>query len=87
MLGGYSLGSHFDTFVQGQLSTGRYRDTSEVLCDALRLMEEREQRLHALDTSLARSRSDMQAGRYKSAGEVCDRLEKKYTKMAEEGGV
>ena len=39
------LGRHFEDFVQGQLSSGRYKNASEVLRDALRLMEERERRL------------------------------------------
>ena len=36
MLGGYSLGDHFDAFVEGQLASGRYQNASEVLralCD------------------------------------------------------
>lgn len=48
----YSLGTHFENFVQGQLKTGRYNNASEVLRDALRLMEDRERRLAALDAAI-----------------------------------
>ncbi len=48
MASSYSLGRHFETFVQDQLATGRYGNASEVLRDALRLMEEREVKLSAL---------------------------------------
>ena len=52
MASSYSLGQHFETFVQAQLASGRYNNASEVLRDALRLMEERETRLQALRATL-----------------------------------
>jgi antitoxin ParD1/3/4 len=54
----YSLGPHFEAFVQRQLSNGRYNNASEVLRDALRLMEERERRLASLDASITRGLAD-----------------------------
>ena len=83
----YTLGKHFESFVQAQLASGRYNNASEVLRDALRLMEERERRLAALDAVLERSIADSEAGRVRDADEVFDRLEAKYTRMAEERGV
>ena len=83
----YTLGKHFESFVQAQLVSGRYNNASEVLRDALRLMEERERRLAALDAVLERSIADSEAGRVRDADEVFDRLEAKYTRMAEERGV
>lgn len=80
----YTLGKHFETFVQAQLASGRYNNASEVVRDALRLMEERERRLAALDAALARGIADADAGRVTSAEEVLDRLEAKYTRMAAE---
>lgn len=38
-----ALGSHFETFVKNQISNGRYNNASEVVRDALRLLEDREQ--------------------------------------------
>ena len=55
MASSYSLGRHFEAFVQDQLATGRYGNASEVLRDALRLMEEREVKLAALRTRIDHS--------------------------------
>lgn len=71
----YTLGKHFETFVQAQLSSGRYNNASEVLRDALRLMEERERRLRALDTAIERGMADIEAGRVHDLDEVCDELD------------
>ena len=35
----YSLGEHFEQFVQEQLGTGQYASASEVIRDALRLLD------------------------------------------------
>ena len=80
----YTLGRHFETFVQAQLSSGRYNNASEVIRDALRLMEERERRLQVLDGAIARGVADLAAGRVKDADRVFDRLEAKYSRMADE---
>jgi antitoxin ParD1/3/4 len=71
----YTLGEHFETFVKSQLASGRYGNASEVLRDALRLMEERERKLAALDTSIARGIADVSAGRVQDADEVFGELE------------
>jgi antitoxin ParD1/3/4 len=82
----YTLGSHFESFVQAQLASGRYNNASEVLRDALRLMEDRERKLAALDTAIERGMADISAGRVTDADTVFDRLEAKYTRLAEERG-
>ncbi|SDL97279.1 antitoxin ParD1/3/4 [Modicisalibacter muralis] len=43
-----TLGQHFDAFIAGQLKTGRYSSTSEVVRAGLRLLEESETRLTTL---------------------------------------
>jgi antitoxin ParD1/3/4 len=52
----YTLGAHFERFVQDMLDSGRYASASEVMRDGLRLMEEREKlraaRLEALRTDI-----------------------------------
>ncbi|MCW7762829.1 type II toxin-antitoxin system ParD family antitoxin [Photorhabdus luminescens] len=40
-----TLGEHFNGFVGDMIQSGRYGNTSEVIRDALRLMEAREQRI------------------------------------------
>jgi len=77
----YTLGKHFETFVQSQLDGGRYNNASEVLRDALRLMEDRERRLSALDTAIARGLADVQTGRVHDADEVFDDLEARIAAM------
>ncbi|HBK07693.1 MAG TPA: type II toxin-antitoxin system ParD family antitoxin [Acetobacteraceae bacterium] len=82
----YTLGSHFEAFVQAQLASGRYNNASEVLRDALRLMEERERRLAALDAVIAHGLSDIEAGRVSPAEDAFDSLDRKYAQMAAERG-
>ena len=53
-----------------------------MLREGLRLLEEREKRIAALDAAIARGRADAAAGRVKPAEEVFKRLEAKYRKMA-----
>jgi antitoxin ParD1/3/4 len=82
----YTLGKHFESFIQTQLSSGRYNNASEVVRDALRLMEERERRLAALDAAVERGLADAEAGRVYPAEDVFGELAARYAKMAEEGG-
>jgi antitoxin ParD1/3/4 len=63
----YTLGAHFEKFIQAQLAGGRYNNASEVLRDALRMMEESEQRLAA---ALQRGLDDIEAGRVYPMEEV-----------------
>jgi antitoxin ParD1/3/4 len=71
----YTLGKHFETFVQAQLASGRYNNASEVVRDALRLMEDRERRLASLDAAIERGIADIEAGRVHDLDEVCDELD------------
>ena len=80
----YTLGKHFEAFVQAQLASGRYNNASEVVRDALRLMEERERRLAAVDAAIERGTADIKAGRVHDADTVLDELEARYTAMARE---
>ena len=43
-----SLGNYFDQFVQSQVSTGRYKNVSEVIRAGLRLLENEESKVMAL---------------------------------------
>jgi antitoxin ParD1/3/4 len=71
----YVLGDHFDAFVQAQLASGRYHDASDVLRDALRLMEQQQERPADLDAALARGIEAADAGRVRDLDEVCDEID------------
>lgn len=77
----YTLGKHFETFVQAQLASGRYNNASEVLRDALRLMEDRERKLAALDSAIARGLADIENGRVTDADDVFDALEEELSAL------
>ncbi|WP_068876635.1 MULTISPECIES: type II toxin-antitoxin system ParD family antitoxin [unclassified Phenylobacterium] len=77
------LGLQLESFVSRLVETGRYNSKSEVLREGVRLVQEREARLAALDGSIARGLADADAGRIKPAEGVFDRLEAKYRAMAQ----
>lgn len=76
------LGQKLETFVSRLVETGRYNSKSEILREGVRLIQERETRLAALDASIARGVGDADAGRTKPAEDVFDRLEAKYLSLA-----
>ena len=71
------LGKTLEKFVTKLVATGRYHSKSEVLREGVRLIQERETRLAALDASIARGAADADKGRVKPASEVFDRLQAK----------
>jgi antitoxin ParD1/3/4 len=75
------LGLQLESFVSRLVETGRYNSKSEVLREGVRLVQEREARLAALDGSIARGLADADAGRTQPAEGVFDRLEAKYRAM------
>ncbi|WP_337848241.1 type II toxin-antitoxin system ParD family antitoxin [Sphingomonas sp.] len=77
------LGQQLEGFVARLVETGRYNSKSEVLREGVRLIQDRETRLAALDVSIARGLADADAGRTAPAESVFDRLEAKYGAMDE----
>ena len=75
------LGRQLEGFVAKLVAEGRYNSKSEVLREGVRLIQDREARLAALDASIARGIADADAGRTIPATEVFDRLEAKYAAM------
>lgn len=75
------LGRQLEAVVTRLVEAGRYNSKSEVLREGVRLIQEREARLAALDASIARGLADAETGRTKPAEEVFDRLESKYRAM------
>lgn len=47
-----SLGSHFADFIDGQVNSGRYGSASDVVRAGLRLLEEHEAKVRALQDAL-----------------------------------
>lgn len=47
-----SLGNYFDQFVNSQVSSGRYKNVSEVIRAGLRLLEDEESRVVALRNAI-----------------------------------
>ena len=76
------LGERLEDYVTQLVATGRYNSKSEILREGVRLIQDRETKLVALDASIARGIADADAGRTKPACEVFDRLETKYRAMA-----
>ncbi|MBR1192861.1 type II toxin-antitoxin system ParD family antitoxin [Bradyrhizobium sp. AUGA SZCCT0240] len=59
MASSYSIGKHFEGFIEGLIETGRYSTASEVMREGLRLVEEREERRKA---KLEALRAEIQKG-------------------------
>lgn len=47
-----SLGDHFENFVDSKVSTGRFKNASEVIRAGLRLLEEEEAKVAALQKAI-----------------------------------
>ncbi|HYN00309.1 MAG TPA: type II toxin-antitoxin system ParD family antitoxin [Aestuariivirgaceae bacterium] len=82
MASSVDLGQQLEKFVSRLVKTGRYNSKSEVLREGIRLLQEREARLAALDASIKRGLDNADAGRTSSVSEVADRLQSKYRKLA-----
>ncbi|AYN22687.1 type II toxin-antitoxin system ParD family antitoxin [Alcaligenes aquatilis] len=76
------LGQQLEAFVGRLVATGRYGSKSEVLREGVRLIQDREARLAALDALIALGLADADAGHTQPADEVFERLQTKYGAMA-----
>jgi antitoxin ParD1/3/4 len=68
------LGKNLEKAVHDLVKSGRYNSRSEVLREGVRLVQEREARLAALDAALARGIEDADAGRVTDAATAFDDL-------------
>ena len=72
------LGKKLEQTVNDLIKSGRYNSRSEVLREGVRLVEEREARLAALDVAIARGVADGDASRISPAASTFDRLAARY---------
>lgn len=77
------LGAHLEAVVNDLVGTGRYNSKSEVLREGVRLVQEREKRLAALDAELAKGIADADAGRTIPLDEAFERLRKRLNLPSE----
>lgn len=81
----YVIGKHFENFIRQKIESGRYNSASEVIREALRLLEEQEELRSAQLNNL---RQQLQEGKESGPGipvnKVLDRLETKYNKLMSE---
>ena len=75
------LGPQLEAFVTRLLEEGRYGSKSEVLREGVRLVQEREARLAALDADIRTGMQEAAAGDFEPADEFFARLRAKYESM------
>ena len=71
----FTLGEHFNTFVEKQVEGGRFNNASEVVRAGLRLLENEERHFESLRLAIAEGDADLAAGRvheYASEKEMLD---------------
>ncbi|MGX5805116.1 type II toxin-antitoxin system ParD family antitoxin [Bradyrhizobium sp. Arg314] len=75
------LGKQLESYIQQLVETGRYGSKSEVLREGVRLIQDRETKLAALDASIMRGIADADAGRTHAAKDVFSELRERYKAM------
>jgi antitoxin ParD1/3/4 len=78
------LGQTLEDYVSQLVKTGRYNSKSEVLREGIRLVQEREKKLEALDAAIARGIADAEAGRVVPIDEAFERLRAKYAAQTQD---
>jgi antitoxin ParD1/3/4 len=58
-----ALGEHWQAFIEKQISSGRYGSASEVIRNALPLLEERDAKIETLRAALVEGEASGSAGR------------------------
>ena len=80
----YAVGEHFERFIRTQVDGGRYASASEVVRDALRLLEEREKATALKLQELRQLIEDgINSGPAKPAKQVFTELRKRIDAMAQ----
>lgn len=81
----YAVGDHFEQFIREQIEAGRYASPSEIVREALHLLETQE-RLREIELEGYREkiREGIESGPGIPAEEVFSRLEAKYQAMLDQ---
>jgi antitoxin ParD1/3/4 len=66
----YSLTKNLEEFVSDKVASGDYNNASEVVREALRVLQQRELRLAALDAAILRGLSEAERGDVRPAEDV-----------------
>jgi antitoxin ParD1/3/4 len=72
------LGGKLEEVVEDLVRNGRYQSKSEVLREGVRLVQEREAQLAALEAAIEKGVADLKAGNLFSEEEVFAELEARY---------
>ncbi|MDP3256928.1 MAG: type II toxin-antitoxin system ParD family antitoxin [Bosea sp. (in: a-proteobacteria)] len=80
------LGTRLEHLLETLVASGRYNSKSEILREGVRLVEEREKRLQALDLMLDAGLADAQAGRMLAGDDVFAELRARYSEEAPSEG-
>jgi antitoxin ParD1/3/4 len=78
MASSVNLGRQLEGVVDDLVRTGRYGSRSEVLREGVRLVQEREARLAALDAAIMKGLADCEAGRVFEYDEVVEMLDRRF---------
>ena len=71
----YSIGEHFEGFIDDLIKTGRYSTASEVMREGLRLLEEREEhRRVKLEALRAEIQKGFDSGPAEEVGDMFERI-------------
>lgn len=85
MASSVNLGQQLEGVVDDLVKAGRYGSRSEVLREGIRLVQEREARLAALDAAIMRGVADCEAGRVFDLDVVAEELDRRYAAMEADG--
>ena len=80
MASSYTLGPRFEGLIKDLLAAGRYNNASEVVRDGLRMLEERERRLAALDAMIFEGIEAADMGRVHDLDETREHVKRTLAK-------
>jgi antitoxin ParD1/3/4 len=84
----YSIGKHFEAFIERLIASGRYSTASEIIRDGLRMIEEREQDREAkLEWLRAEIQKGLDSGPAEEVGDMFARIKAEGRKQLAEKNV